>query len=159
MLSASLLSLTFLLTATELFVAQTISKKARKTLPISYKTSVVMGTAQALAIVPGLSRSGTVICSGNFVGIKREDNASFAFLMSIPVIFGATLISGIKVLKTGANINILPIIFGVITSALTGYIAIKIMLKAIKKANYKWFSLYLIIMALSSIILKVAFGV
>lgn len=158
-LSACLLAGTFLLTATELFFAEMISKKYDKALPLSYKSSIVMGLAQGVAIVPGLSRSGTVISSGCFAGVQRSENANFAFLMSIPIILGAALVSGLKVLKSGVEVEILPLIFGVLTAMLTGYIAIKVMLKIIKKANYKWFSLYLIIMALASIITKIAFGV
>lgn len=159
LLSAVLLSATFLLTATELFISEVVSKKARKTLPINSARALAMGVAQGIAIAPGLSRSGTVISSGNFVGIKREDNASFAFLMSIPVILGAVLISGYKSVKNGVAIQVLPILFGTVTAGVTGYIAIKLMLKVIKKANYKWFSLYLVFMAIGSIISKIAFGV
>lgn len=158
-LSACLLALTFLLTAGELFLSEIISKKKEKALPLSVKSSIVMGLAQGVAIVPGLSRSGTVISSGCIYGLKREENASFAFLMSIPVILGAAAISTLKVIKNGVVIDPLPLIFGVLTAAITGYLAIKVMLKVIKKANYKWFSLYLVIMAIASIVTKVAFGV
>lgn len=159
LLSACLLALTFLFTATELFMAEQISKKNSKALPLSIKSAGVMGLAQSVAIVPGLSRSGTVICSGTFVKLERSENASFAFLMSIPVILGAALVSGYKSLKAGISVDALPLVFGVFTASLTGYIAIKTMLKVIKNANYKWFSLYLVIMAISSVVTKVAFGV
>ena len=118
-----------------------------------------MGLAQGVAIVPGLSRSGTVISAGCFAGVDRSENANFAFLMSIPVILGAALVSGLKVIKDGAVVEVMPLIFGVLTAAVTGYIAIKVMLRIIKKANYKWFSLYLVIMAAASVISFVAFGV
>lgn len=159
LLSAVLLAITFLLTSLELYFSQTVSKNTNKFQPLSIKSSAVMGIMQGIAIVPGLSRSGTVLTGGCLMRLSREENASFTFLMSIPVILGATLISGYKAVASGASIEIVPILFGVITATLTGYIAIKIMLKVIKKANYKWFSLYLIIMAISSIISKVAFGV
>ncbi len=158
LLSAILLSGTFLLTAGELFLSEIISKKQQKSLPLNYKNTAIMGLAQGVAIVPGLSRSGTVLSAGCFAGVKRSENASFAFLMSIPVILGAALISGYKVVKTGVSVDALPLVFGILTAVVTGYIAIKVMLKVIKKANYKWFSLYLVIMALASIISKVAFG-
>ncbi len=158
-LAACLLAITFLLTATELFFAEYVSKKSAKTLPLSVKSATVMGFAQSIAIVPGLSRSGTVISSGTFVKLERSENASFAFLMSIPVILGAALVSGYKSVKAGIVVDALPLVFGVLTAALTGYIAIKTMLKVIKKANYKWFSLYLVIMAVMSIFTKVVFGV
>lgn len=159
LLSAILLALTFTLTATELFVAEKVSAKIKDKLPLSIKSSLIMGGAQAIAIVPGLSRSGTVISAGTFARLKNDDNASFAFLMSIPIILGAALVSGYKSIKGGISVELLPLIFGVLTSAITGYIAIKGMLKVIKKANYKWFSLYLLIMAILSIVTNVAFGV
>ena len=159
LLSAILLSITFLLTAGELFASEMISKKRQKSLPLNYKNTLFMGVMQGVAIVPGLSRSGTVISAGCFCGVKREENASFAFLMSIPVILGAAVISALKVIKNGVVIYPLPLIFGVVTAGVTGYIAIKVMLKVIKKANYKWFSLYLIIMAIASVVTKIAIGV
>jgi undecaprenyl-diphosphatase len=158
LLSAILLSATFLITATELFFSEWISKKYDKKLPLSYKSSLVQGLAQGVAIVPGLSRSGTVISSGCFYGLSREENANFTFLMSIPVILGAALVQGLDVIKTGAEIQILPLVFGMATAMITGYIAIKAMLKVIKKANYKWFSLYLVIMAIASTVSFVAVG-
>ena len=158
LLSVVLLSVTFILTATELFFAEKVGKKS-ETLPLSVKSASIMGVAQGLAIVPGLSRSGTVISAGTFAKVERSENASFAFLMSIPVILGAAVISGYKAIKGGVVIDALPLLFGVLTAALTGYIAIKVMLKVIKKANYKWFSLYLVVLAITSIIVKLAFGI
>lgn len=158
-LSAILLSITFILTAGELFVSEWISKKYKKALPLSYKNTLVMGLAQGVAIVPGLSRSGTVISSGCFMGVERSQNANFTFLMSIPVILGAALVSGLDLLEAGITVEILPLLFGILTAAITGYIAIKVMLKVIKKANYKWFSLYLILISIASIVSKLAFGI
>lgn len=158
LLAACLLALTFVLTATELFVSEIVSKKRQSELPLGYKNALAMGVAQSIAIVPGLSRSGTVISAGCYTGLDRKENANFTFLMSIPVILGAALLSGIKVIKDGATIEVLPLVFGMATAMVTGYIAIKVMLKIIKKANYKWFSLYLLIMATASIISFVAFG-
>lgn len=158
-LSAILLSITFILTAGELFVSEWISKKYKKALPLSYKNTLVMGLAQGVAIVPGLSRSGTVISSGCFMGVERSQNANFTFLMSIPVILGAALVSGLDLLEAGITVEILPLLFGILTAAITGYIAIKVMLKVIKKANYKWFSLYLILISIASIVSKLVFGI
>lgn len=159
LLSAILLAVTFTLTATELFFSEYVSKKRDKALPLSYKNTLIMGLAQGVAIVPGLSRSGTVISAGCFTGVERSENAHFTFLMSIPIILGAALVSGYKTVKEGVVIEALPLVFGMVTAMITGYIAIKAMLKVIKKANYKWFSLYLVIMAVASVISSVAFGV
>jgi undecaprenyl-diphosphatase len=158
LLASILLATTFILTAGELFLSELISKKRSKELPLGYKNALAMGVAQSIAIVPGLSRSGTVISAGCYSGLNRNENANFAFLMSIPVILGAALLSGLKVIKDGAVIEVLPLVFGMATAMITGYIAIKLMLKIIKKANYKWFSLYLVIMAIASVVSFVAFG-
>ena len=136
-----------------------VCKKYKRGLPLSYKNTLVMGLAQSIAIVPGLSRSGTVISAGCYMGVEKKQNASFAFLMSIPVILGAALVSGLDVLEKGIVVELWPLIFGIVSAAVTGYLAIKVMLKVISKANYKWFSLYLVVVAIASIVTKVAFGV
>ena len=158
-LAAVLLAITFCLTAAELFISERLVKRQKKELPLSYKSSAVMGLFQAVAIVPGLSRSGTVLTGGTVSELKREENAKFTFLMSIPIILGAAIVSSYKAVKGGVAIDIVPVLFGMVTAAVTGYIAVKFMLAVIKKANYKWFSLYLIIIAVSSVVTKVFFGV
>ncbi|MBQ7348938.1 MAG: undecaprenyl-diphosphate phosphatase [Clostridia bacterium] len=159
LLSAILLSVTFVLTAAELLFAERISKKNENALPLSLKNAFIMGVAQGVAIAPGLSRSGTVISAGVFSKLNKNDTASFAFLMSIPVVLGAALISGYKAIKGGLVVESVPLLMGMITAAVTGYIAIKTMLKVIKKANYKWFSLYLMIIAVLSVTIKFVINV
>ncbi len=159
LLSAVLLSVSFLLTATELFFAGKISQKNKNALPLLVKSSIIMGVFQGFAIVPGLSRSGTVITGGAVSGLEKCKNAEFAFLMSIPIILGAALVSGVKVARQGVDVELLPVLFGVMTAAVSGYIAIDVMLKAIKKAKYGWFSVYLILLAFMSVLTKVVFGV
>lgn len=151
-LSACLLSLTFLLTALELLVAQKIVRKRKNFSPLSNGVALNMGIGQALAIVPGLSRSGTVISFGAFSGLDTEKTATFAFLMSIPIILGATILSGIKAIVLGESVQILPVLFGVVSSAVTGYLAITVMLRVIKKANYYPFCIYLIFTVIASLI-------
>ncbi len=157
--SAVLLAITFVLTALELFFSERLVKKQTEVLPLSIKSSIVMGVFQAVAIVPGLSRSGTVLTGGAVAKLDRNENAEFTFLMSIPIILGAALVSGFKAIKGGAEIEVIPIVFGVTTAAVTGYIAIKAMLSAIKKAKYKWFSLYLLLIAAASVLSKIIFNV
>jgi len=158
-LSACLLAGTLVFTAAELLISEIVSKKSKRDLPLSFVNTAVMGLAQGVAVVPGLSRSGTVLSAGCYMGVNRESNANFTFLMSIPVILGAAVLSGYKVIKNGSPIYVLPLVLGMLTAMVTGYIAIKFMLKIIKKANYKWFSLYLLLLAIASVVTKVAFGV
>ena len=158
-LSAVLLAGAFFFTAAELVFAEKISAKNKNALPLSLKSSIIIGVFQSFAIVPGLSRSGTVITGGAVARLDKNKNAEFAFLMSIPVILGASMISGVKAVKSGAEIDVIPVLFGVISAAVFGYIAINFMLNAIKKAKFKGFSIYLILLASVSVLTKVLFGV
>lgn len=161
--AAIVLSICFLITAAVLFITEIIAKRRHNQLPICFKTAIPMGLAQAVAIFPGISRSGSTICAGTIAGGKSEDIAKFSFLMSIPVILGGFVLELGKGLIDGslkgdfaANGSTYgwAIAFGFIVSAVAGLFAIKVMLQAIKKANYKWFSLYLVLLAITCIILK-----
>ncbi|MGN0818613.1 MAG: undecaprenyl-diphosphate phosphatase [Candidatus Coproplasma sp.] len=129
---------------------------------INLKTSLSMGFAQAVALLPGISRSGSTICAGTFAGGSREDVAHFSFLMSIPVILGSFVVSLFKGIKDGTLAQSVQaagpnvgwcMAVGLIVSAIAGLFAIKVMLAAIKKANYKWFSLYLVALAIACVVL------
>jgi undecaprenyl-diphosphatase len=152
----------FLVTACLLFLSEIFAKRQKNTLPLCWKVTLSMGVAQAFAILPGFSRSGTTICAGTFAGGKREDVAKFSFLLSIPVILGSFVVSLAKGLIKGDIQNSLAaspdigwaVALGVIVAALSGLFAIKVMLKAIQKANYKWFSVYLVAIAVACIVLQ-----
>lgn len=141
--------------------AEEFSKRAEMS-SINLKTSLSMGFAQVVALLPGISRSGSTICAGTFAGGDREDVAHFSFLMSIPVILGSFVISLFKGIKDGTLTHSIEVAgpnvgwcmaIGLIVSAIAGLFAIKVMLAAIKKANYKWFSLYLVLLAIACIVL------
>lgn len=157
-----ILAVFFIVTATLLFVTEIIAKKRQNILPLCWRTIIPMGVAQAVAVLPGISRSGSTICAGTLAGGKSEEVAKFSFLMSIPVILGSFVVSLAKGLYKGeiqadfaANGSLYGwcIALGFIVSALSGLFAIKVMLKVIQKANYKWFSLYLVLLAIVCIVL------
>ena len=157
------LAVFFLFTACLLFTTERVAKsRTSAELPLCIKTAVPMGAAQALAVLPGISRSGSTICAGTLVGCNREDVAKFSFIMSIPVILGSFAVELFKGLYSGelqASFEVggatlgWSIALGFIISALSGLFAIKVMLKVIKKANYKWFSLYLVLLAIACFVL------
>lgn len=158
-----ILAVFFLVTAALLFTTEMIVKRRENTLPLCWKTILPMGFAQAVAVLPGISRSGSTICAGTLAGGKSEEIAKFSFLMSIPVILGSFLISTVKGLIDGGIQQSFSdggatfgwaIALGFIASAVSGLFAIKVMLKAIQKANYKWFSLYLVLLSIACIILQ-----
>ena len=141
-----LLGITFLLTAGELLFAEIRCKKTPMNNLINVRTSLIMGAGQAVGVFPGQSRSGTTMMAGCLAKVHKSENASFTFLMSIPIILAAVFMEGLDVVRAGTlgNIDLFPLIIGIVTAMLCGYIAISFMLKIIKKANYKWFSLYLV---------------
>lgn len=157
--SALLVACSFALTAAVLFSAEKVQKTRTRSFPLDTSKAFVMGVCQGMAVIPGLSRSGTVISGGCFVGVNRNENANFAFLMSLPVIIGAAVLSLAKGITCGEVIEVFPMLAGIASAAVTGYIAIGVMLKAVKKADYKIFSAYLLFMAVASIVSKAVFDI
>ena len=160
-----LLAVFFTLTAILLLVTEIYAKRRskEKELPLCWRTTIPMGLAQAVAaLFPGLSRSGSTICAGVLAGGRSEDLSKFSFLMSIPVILGSFAVSLVKGAVDGelsASFTAMGpnagwcIALGFIVAAVSGLFAIKVMLGAIRKANYKWFSLYLVLLAIVCIVL------
>ena len=109
--------------------------------------AVLIGCAQAVAVFPGISRSGSTITASLAIGLDRENAAKFSFLMSIPAAFGAIalrighILSGRILLD---DLNFANLGAGFLTAAVTGYLAINFMLAIIKKAKLKYFALYYI---------------
>jgi undecaprenyl-diphosphatase len=105
-------------------------------------SSINIGLAQMVAILPGISRSGLTMSAALFMKIPPVQAARFSFLLSIPVIAGATLLKTYDLITFGTTIGILQIIVGIAVSAIVGYIAIKQMLRIMEKGKFSWFSLY-----------------
>ena len=160
-----LLAVFFTLTAILLLVTEIYAKRRNKEkeLPLCWRTTISMGCAQAVAaLFPGLSRSGTTICAGVLAGGRSDELSKFSFLMSIPVILGSFAVSLLKGAMDGELTSSFTamgpnagwcIAIGFIVAAVSGLFAIKVMLGAIRKANYKWFSLYLVLLAIACIVL------
>lgn len=150
-----ILSIAFLFTAGEMIFSEIYSKKVEMSGGITAKSAFIMGCGQAVGVVSGISRSGSTITAGCLAKVDRKENANFTFLMSIPIIIAAFALESVSVAtgkKSFGPIEWLPLIFGVVTAMITGYIAIKVMLSLIKKANYKWFALYLVLLSAANLI-------
>ncbi|OQB40908.1 MAG: Undecaprenyl-diphosphatase [Candidatus Latescibacteria bacterium ADurb.Bin168] len=106
--------------------------------------ALAVGFAQALAILPGISRSGSTISVGLFLKIEREKAAEFSFLLSIPVILGGALIhiAGMVGQQGGLALLSTPLIAGFCTSAISGYAAVRILLSFVRNGALHWFALY-----------------
>lgn len=112
---------------------------------VSLRDSIIIGLSQAVAIIPGVSRSGATITAGLLTGLDRMSAARFSFLLSTPIIFGAAALKIPHLIQEGINV---PIVIGILTSAISGYLAIKYLLKFIEKASYKIFFWYRLVLAI-----------
>lgn len=127
-----------------LWGSEKVSKKSGKKIGLKNlgsKGSLLIGIAQAFAIAPGISRSGATISTGLFLGLEKELSARFSFLLSIPAILGAALVQA-KDISAGFDVNTGAFLAGFIAAAVSGYLAIKLMLKLIKERNLLAFAYY-----------------
>lgn len=136
----------FICVAILFFCAEKFSKQNSE--KIGWKQVLFMGFAQAIALLPGVSRSGSTIAAGMFTGLKREAAARFSFLMLAPVTFGAVVLTAKDFLD--GKVTLPPINFvivGFIAAAVTSYFAAETLLRFIKKHSLNAFGIYLIIAA------------
>lgn len=118
---------------------------------ITWLDAFVIGIAQSIAVLPGLSRSGTTIATGILLGDKREKVASFSFLMVIIPILGETLLNIKDMLSepsASSSVGMLPLTIGFIASFVVGCLACKWMLNIVKKGKLVWFAVYCVIMGI-----------
>ena len=143
------LGVSFLMTAVFLLVAEYVSsKKIHKTDKPGFFHAILMGCMQGVALLPGVSRSGSTLAGGLLSGLDRKGAAKFSFMMSAPAIAAALLLEGKDAIENGwiKDLAVVPTIVGVIAAAVVGYLAIRFMLKLITKVSLNWFALYVAIL-------------
>lgn len=131
------------------------SKKIEtKTNSVDLKTSILIGLAQGLAALPGFSRSGWTIATGLFCGLDRVTAARYSFLLSIPIILGASMVYPLVKIDVAEaiNYNWTAILVGTIVSGITGYLCIKYFMKFISKFSLAIFGYYCIIAGIATAI-------
>jgi undecaprenyl-diphosphatase len=133
-----------------LFIADKAGKKKLGEEDITLKSGLVTGLFQMLAIIPGMSRSGTTISAGLLQGLDRTAAARFSFLLATPIILGATLKELPTLMHSGWDLNL---IVGVLTAFGTGYLAIKYMLRYVATQSYTVFVIYRLLLALAIFVL------
>lgn len=119
--------------------------KPRQREHISMKDAFIIGLAQACAVMPGLSRSGSTIATGLLLGNKKESLAQFSFLMVIPPILGEALLDVLKMVKGDdafGDISALPLVVGFVAAFVSGCVACKWMINIVKKGKLVWFGVY-----------------
>jgi len=137
-------SIALLVTGTLLYLTKSYEKRpgAKKITPMD---SIIMGIAQGIAIIPGVSRSGATISAGLLRGIRKEKLITFSFLLSIPAIIGALIMEFDASL---INQNLFPYIIGTLTATIIGYFSLKFLIKIILKNRFHVFSYYCFIVGI-----------
>jgi len=135
----------FSLSAAGLFLllAEKWGKRLRNFDRINLKDALIIGFAQSLALIPGVSRSGSTIATGLFMGLDRPSSARFSFLLSAPIIFGAGIYKIPKIINLGLNTSeILFYCVGFITSAVSGYLVISLLMRFVRTKSLSVFAYY-----------------
>jgi len=142
------------ITAILLYLSDVIKLKTNE---VTFKNSFIIGLAQAIAILPGISRSGATIATAVVIGIDREKAARFSFIMVIPLIFGSMFKS---IIDNGGleftNYNLISVLLGFISAFITGLLACKWMISLVKKSKLYYFSIYCFVVG--SIIIYYSFN-
>ncbi len=108
----------------------------------SWPLAIGIGVAQAVALIPGVSRSGITMSVGLLAGLDRKTAATFSFLLAIPAIAGAGLLTAVDVAQTGLDVSVGALLVGCVTAFLSGVFAIRFLLSVIEKGGFRWFALY-----------------
>ena len=150
----SVVGVLLIFTGSLLLFSEYYSKKHPEKKPIGLKNSIVIGIAQGIASLPGFSRSGLTIAAGLLSGSDRITSARYSFLLSIPIILGASMLYPlIKIdLSEIATYNWSAIVVGTIVSAIVGYFCIKYFLKFVAKFSLGIFGYYCIIMGIAAVL-------
>ncbi|MCM3663378.1 undecaprenyl-diphosphate phosphatase [Mesobacillus subterraneus] len=139
----------FLITGTFLWFADTIKNGRKKMDDISYKDALIIGTFQAAAIFPAISRSGLTIVAALWRKLDRETAAYFSFLLSTPAILGAIVLQSKDLFSGGSEtVSLQALMIGIISSAIFGYFAVKWMIGYLKSNSLKPFAIYVWLMGI-----------
>lgn len=135
-----------------LFFTRYVKSPPKEVSLFSFKDSLIIGISQGLAVMPGLSRSGTTIATGLFLGLNHETAAKYSFLLSIPAILGASLLSFMDLSKN-TLIPLKTYLIGAFAACITGYFALRLLFYIVKKGRLHYFSPYCLIVGIVSILI------
>lgn len=142
------------LTGILLMLTRFAKQGERDALTFPLSLALLVGLFQALAITPGISRSGATICIALFLGARRDFAGKFSFLISIPAILGAELIGILDAPPlTSEYLGVLAV--GLVVAGLTGYIALRLLMSFVRKGQLHWFSWYCLAIGIAIIIIQI----
>ena len=128
-------------------LADRYAPRRRNITDIGIRDALIIGCAQALALVPGTSRSGVTITTGRILGIARQDAARFSFLLSAPAIFLATLYEGVMLVTGDAQVAWDNLALAVLISAIVAYLSIEFFMRVVSKIGLMPFAIYRLLLA------------
>lgn len=146
--AAIVIAITTIIFGILLGIASIIAKQKRDEYTLTWRDVGIIGCAQALALIPGVSRSGITLTAGLFVGLTRTAAARFSFLMSIPVIICAGVVEGIRFFAQHQITDYKPLLLGLVVSAISGYICIGVFLRLLAKYGVMPFVIYRLILGM-----------
>lgn len=147
------IAISLIVLALILAFAERIGKLNRKNENINWVDALLIGVAQAFALIPGSSRSGTTITAGLFLGLNRETAARFSFLMSIPAVAASGLLQFYQATKYIDQTGFVALIVATVVSSVVGYISIEFLLRYLKTKSMMLFIIYRIVVGIIIIVL------
>ena len=143
----------FAVTGTFLWLTRYADKGDIEAHNLTFGKAVAIGLAQGMAITPGISRSGSTIAAGMFLGMDRQAAARYSFLLAIPTILGAFVLKVGDLNFEGASVT--PIVVGVVASAISGYAALRLLIHLVKAGDFSKFAYYLWPLAAITLLLNI----
>lgn len=156
--SLTVIAVCWIITGFILLFSEKLKNNKKEIEGMKYRNAIFIGICQGLAIMPGISRSGSTIVGSLVTGLKREFAVEFAFLISIPAILGSAILEFPKAIKAGIEPSTIgPMIVGFLVAAISGYFAITTMIKIVSKHKMRYFSYYVWIIGLGTFIYSIFF--
>ena len=144
----------FIITGVLMFLAERMGGANRGIENMNFRNALFIGTLQGIAICPGISRSGSTLIGGLTTGLRREFAVKFAFLISIPSILGSVVLEVPDAVKAGLDPGLAgPIVVGMLVAAVSGFVAIKTMIKIVSDKKLSYFSYYVWALGVVTIVL------
>jgi len=148
-----LTALMLLVTAALLTLGERVGRQQRDIAAMTWVDSLWIGLAQAIAIIPGISRSGATITGGRLQHLKREDAARFSFMLSTPLIVAAGVLQVINLIEAGMDlVQVLPLAAGFVSALASSYLVIRWLLKFLRTRSMVVFAIYCVVVSLTSIV-------
>ncbi|WRS26803.1 undecaprenyl-diphosphate phosphatase [Oscillospiraceae bacterium MB08-C2-2] len=138
----------FLFTSLLLFLSERVKEGNKKAATMQYKDAVLIGCMQAVAPLPGLSRSGSTIAAGIFVGLNRKYAVAFSFIMGIPAVLGANLLEIKDIAGQKLDTSLPVLLVGLVTSLIFGLLAIKMVNWLVTSNKFKIFAWYTLVLGI-----------